>query len=243
MEIPVKTGIPADSCGSGPGRRHVNRFFAAFSSSSEERLPDMYRKFATTLAVGLALAAVAVAPASAASHLTITPSHLKFGTVYATTPTTKTVTLINTGTAAITLNSFTFNNPDFSENDTCGGMIAAGGNCQVAVTITTGTLGAIAGAKMTITDSAAASPQKLPLTAKVVALPACAATTSGSFTYTNHMLATWRTNHTATTLKNGTCCWSAVLQRPSVPSHPAPRFSISRPAPTRCRPSIPRMAA
>ena len=82
-------------------------------------------------------------------------------------------------------------------------MIAAGGNRQVAVTITTGTLAAIAGAKMTITDSAAASPQKLPLTAKVVALPACAATTSGSFTYTNHMLATWRTNHTATTLKNG----------------------------------------
>ena len=48
-----------------------------------------------------------------------------------------------------------------------------------------------------------AIPQKLPLKDTVVALPACAATTSGSFTYTSDMLATWRVNHTATTLKNG----------------------------------------
>jgi hypothetical protein len=162
----------------------------------------MRRKLATTLAVAIALGGVAVAPASAA-HLTITPDPLYFGTIYTTTPTTKTVTLTNTGAVPITLTNFTFNDPDFSETDTCAGMIAAGGHCQVAVNITTSTVGAITSAHMMITDTAVGSPQKLPLRATVVALPACAAGSSGSFKYTTHMLAGWRLYHTATTLQNG----------------------------------------
>lgn len=100
----------------------------------------------------------------------LAPTSLAFGNQALNTPSTaKTVTLTNTGTAALTITSIAASG-DFAETSTGAtacpispATLAAGANCIISVTFTPTALGARAG-NLTITDNAASSPQLVPLT-------------------------------------------------------------------------------
>ncbi len=100
----------------------------------------------------------------------LAPTSLAFGNqVLNTTSAAKTVTLTNTGTAALTINSIAASG-DFAETSTGATAcpispttLAAGANCTISVTFTPTALGARAGT-LTITDNAGGSPHTVPLT-------------------------------------------------------------------------------
>jgi hypothetical protein len=73
------------------------------------------------------------------------------------------VTVTDSGTAALTFTSITTSNAVFAENNTCGTGIAAGGTCSISVTFTPTAAGTVTGT-LTITDNASGSPQTVSLT-------------------------------------------------------------------------------
>src|SRR5207248_1610497 len=110
----------------------------------------------------------------------LAPTNLDFGNqLLATTSAPMTVTLTNTGTAALTINSFAASG-DFAATSTGASAcptsptaLAAGGNCTINVTFTPTALGARTGT-LSLGDNAAGSPQTVALsgngTAPVVGL-------------------------------------------------------------------------
>jgi hypothetical protein len=75
------------------------------------------------------------------------------------------VTLSNTGSAALNITSITFtgaNASSFSEANTCGSSVAAGGNCTIAVLFTPSAAGTLT-ASLSIADNASGSPQSVSL--------------------------------------------------------------------------------
>jgi hypothetical protein len=73
----------------------------------------------------------------------------------------QTITLTNTGSAALTVATITASG-DFAETNTCGATLAAAANCTISVTFTPTQAGAQSGT-ITVTDSAADSPQTVAL--------------------------------------------------------------------------------
>ena len=96
----------------------------------------------------------------------IAPSSLMFGNEPADTSSApQIVTLSNPGGAALSITSITINGADptdFSENNTCGSSVAAGGTCTIAISFTPLASGS-RGASLTITDNAGGSPQSITL--------------------------------------------------------------------------------
>ena len=104
---------------------------------------------------------------------TLSPTALTFpATAVGTTSAAQTVTVSNTGQAALTMKSIalTGTNPAryAISNQTCGTTLAAAGNCTFAVTFTPTAAGTFP-ASVTLTDSAANSPQVLTLTGSTTA--------------------------------------------------------------------------
>jgi hypothetical protein len=79
-----------------------------------------------------------------------------------TTSAAQTVTVANTGTAALKIISIATSGA-FSRTTTCKSSLAAGSSCQISVKFTPTTTGALTGA-VTITDNATDSPQTINLT-------------------------------------------------------------------------------
>jgi hypothetical protein len=93
----------------------------------------------------------------------VAPVSLTFGNQLVQTPSAQqTITLSNTGGAALTVSSIAASG-DFSQANNCGGSVAAGASCAISVTFTPTTTGVRAGA-ITITDNASTSPQTVSLT-------------------------------------------------------------------------------
>ena len=103
-----------------------------------------------------ALSGTATAALSPIAALT-PPDVPDFGTaVVGVAAATQTLTLSNSGTAALTITSITFsgtNASDFSQTNTCGASVAIGGSCTIVVTFTPTAVGARA-ATLTVTDNA-----------------------------------------------------------------------------------------
>ena len=74
----------------------------------------------------------------------------------------QTVTLSNTGGAALTITSIAASG-DFAETNNCGSSLAASGNCTISVTFTPTASGTRTGS-LGVTDNAAGSPQTVSLT-------------------------------------------------------------------------------
>jgi hypothetical protein len=75
------------------------------------------------------------------------------------------VTLTNTGGAALSISSIAFsgaNAADFTQVNTCGASLAAGGGCTIAILFTPSAIGA-RGTSLVITDNASSSPQSVSL--------------------------------------------------------------------------------
>jgi hypothetical protein len=95
------------------------------------------------------------------------PTSLTFsGQLLTTTSAAKTVTLTNTGSTSLTINTIGISG-DFAQTNTCGAplpvTLAAGANCTFSVTFAPTAVGARAGT-LTITDTAVGSPHTVPLT-------------------------------------------------------------------------------
>jgi HYDIN/CFA65/VesB-like, Ig-like domain len=102
-------------------------------------------------------------PPSSAPAVTLSPSSLNFSTQdVPTTSAAQTVTLKNTGNAALSITSIAASG-DYAQTHTCGASVAAGGSCSISVTFTPSTNGTRAGS-ITVMDNAAGSPHTVGLT-------------------------------------------------------------------------------
>jgi hypothetical protein len=120
-------------------------------------------------------------PAGTAPSVSLSPTSLAFGSqTVGTTSVPQSVTLTNSGTAALTITAISAAG-DFAQTNTCGGSVAQGGSCTIGVTFTPTAAGARTGS-LTIADNAANSPQSVSLTGTGVS--AGAGTPAGTYTVT-----------------------------------------------------------
>jgi len=104
--------------------------------------------------------------AGALPVVTLTPPSLAFPNVALNTTSKQTVTVKNTGAAALSFTSITITGTvpsDFSQTNTCTGSIAVNGTCTITVSFTPSTFEDQTGT-VTLTDNAANSPQSIPIT-------------------------------------------------------------------------------
>jgi hypothetical protein len=100
------------------------------------------------------------------SAASINPTSVNFGSQTVTIPSTAhAVTLSNLGTAAMSIQGVNINGTnlaDFSQTNTCGTSVAAGGSCTISV-IFTPSLDGAENANLSIADNAPGNPQSVPL--------------------------------------------------------------------------------
>jgi len=99
----------------------------------------------------------------------LSPTSLAFGSQPVNTPSTvHTVTLRNTGNAALSITSLAVNgtnSSNFAQSNTCGTSLAAFSDCTIRVTFTPSASGSLK-ASLSITDNARGSPQTVSLSGK-----------------------------------------------------------------------------
>ncbi len=105
----------------------------------------------------VSLAGTGTAPAASLSTSSLTFANQPLGT----TSTSQVVTLTNSGSAALTVDSVAISG-DFAESNTCGASVAASTNCEIKVTFTPTAIGTRSGS-ITISDNASNSPQAVAL--------------------------------------------------------------------------------
>jgi hypothetical protein len=107
------------------------------------------------------------------SALTLSAASLTFpSTTVGQTSATQTLTLTDTGTATLVLNSFNVSDPtDFSDTTTCGTSLASGASCTFTIAFTPKSAAALS-STITVTDNAANSPQTVTLSGTGTAVPA-----------------------------------------------------------------------
>lgn len=106
---------------------------------------------------------------ASAPAVSLSPTSLSFGHQQVnTTSAVQTITLTNSGDAALTINSIRRSGPhssDFAQSNTCpssSSTLAAGASCTISVTFTPTATGSRS-ANVTITDNASGSPQSVAL--------------------------------------------------------------------------------
>jgi sugar lactone lactonase YvrE len=131
---------------------------------------------------GVALSGTGTGPS-----IGLSPTPLTFGRqLVGTASGIQTVTLSNSGTAALTITGIAVagaNVGDFSQTNTCGTSVAVGANCTMSVTFKPMAAGT-SNASVTIIDNASGSPQAVPLTGTATDFsigPAPGGSTSTSF--------------------------------------------------------------
>jgi hypothetical protein len=94
--------------------------------------------------------------------VSLSPTSLTFGAqAVKTTSAPQSVTLSNTGNAALSITSIVASG-DFAQSNTCGSSVAASASCSISVTFTPSTTGQRTGT-ITISDNASNSPQSVGL--------------------------------------------------------------------------------
>jgi hypothetical protein len=116
--------------------------------------------FATVPSQTVALSGTVIVPT-----FTLAPGSLAFGSVTRnTTSAAQTVTVTNTGTVSLTINSILSNSGQYRiQNNTCGTSLAAGGNCTVDVQFAPTSRGLVNG-RLNVNVAAPASSQVVTLT-------------------------------------------------------------------------------
>ena len=151
-------------------------------------------------------------PAPVAS---IAPGSLAFGNqTINTTSATQTVTLTNTGNAALSIAGITVigtNAGDFAQTNACGSSVAAGANCTITVTFTSTATGARAGT-LIVTDNnngTAGSTQTVSLSGTGTSVPAPVVSLSVlSLAFGNQTVNTNSTAQTVTLTNTGNAALS-----------------------------------
>jgi hypothetical protein len=114
------------------------------------------------------------------------------------------VTVINAGTAPLTISAITSSSTDFVETDNCVGTVAAGGGtCAVNITFTPSALGAETD-EITITDNASGSPHTITVTGTGVTAATAVTVSPTSLTFSNQAVGTVSSPQTVTITNTGT---------------------------------------
>jgi hypothetical protein len=117
---------------------------------------------ANTSGTGNGTVTITITGGGTGAAASLSTSSLTFGSApVAVTSSSQAVTLRNTGTTALSITSIAFtgaNATDFSQANTCGASLAAGGSCTIAVLFTPSANGSRT-ASLTVADNASGSPQ------------------------------------------------------------------------------------
>jgi hypothetical protein len=103
----------------------------------------------------------------------LTPTSLSFTAVSGATSAMQAVSLSNTGSAPLSISSIVLTGTgatSFNQTNTCGSTLAAGASCSISLTFTPLSAGSFA-AQLSVTDSAAGSPQTVALSGTGTAAP------------------------------------------------------------------------
>ncbi len=110
--------------------------------------------------------------------VSLAPTSLSFGNqLLNTASAAQSVTLTNTGSAALTITGIAASG-DFSQTNTCGGSVAAAGTCTISVTFTPTAAGSRTGT-ISVTDNASGSPQTVTLAGTGTTAPAVSFSPTG----------------------------------------------------------------
>jgi len=167
-------------------------------------------------AAGTRLAAVAITDDAAGSPqsialggtgvlapaVTLAPTSLTFpDTRVGITSASQTVTLTNSGSATLIINSIVMTG-DFAKSDHCGSSLAVGASCTVDITFTPTTTGNRYGS-MTVNDNAAGSPQTVALAGNGLPVPATVILSPTSLTFPSEPAGTTSPAQTVTLTNSG----------------------------------------
>ncbi len=127
--------------------------------------PGAFQVWVDSFPSGASCAAFAALPFTVANSPIVTPTPLSLAfspQLVNTTAAAKSVTLKNTSSAAVSVNSIAATGNFAVASNTCGSSIAAGASCTVKVTFTPAVAGSLTGS-LAISDSAPDSPQTVGL--------------------------------------------------------------------------------
>ena len=146
-----------------------------------------------------------------AAVASLSPTSLAFGNQsVGATSAAQTVTLSNTGTAALSITSLALtgtNAGDFTQTNTCGSSVAAGGNCTIRVTFKPTASGSRT-ASVSITDNASGSPQTVSLSGTGTGTAAVASLSPTSLAFGNQSVGVTSGAQTLTLSNTGTAALS-----------------------------------
>ena len=149
------------------------RFLASYLSDSDYN--DLAAYVANATGGTPTYITVATAPA-----VTLSGSALAFGTVtVGQTSTARTVTLSNSGSAALTINGIAASGTGFAATHNCPASLAAGSSCTVSVTFTPTSAASVTG-RVAITSNASGSPHGIGLSGTGTAAPVASLGWTGS---------------------------------------------------------------
>jgi hypothetical protein len=127
---------------------------------------------------------VSLSGTGTAALVSLSATSLAFGNQsVGTTSTAQSLTLSNSGNAALSISSLALagtNASDFAQSNACGTSVAANGNCTISVTFTPSVTGTEA-ASLSIADNASGSPQTVSLSGTGTAALASLSPTSLAF--------------------------------------------------------------
>jgi len=139
------------------------------------------------------------------------PTSLNFGNqTDGTTSQPLSLTLSNSGTAALTISSIAAS-ANFAQTNNCGATVAAGASCTINVTFTPSVSGSASGT-VTVSDSAAGSPQVVPVTGTGAQTTPAVSFSSTSLTFSNQAVGSTSQPQsvTLTNTGNGSLTISAI---------------------------------
>ena len=142
---------------------------------------------------------------SNAPGLALAPGKVDFGNqALSVRSPVQTITIINEGTAPLTITAIASSSTDFAETDNCIGTVAAsGGTCTINITFTPSSLGSET-EQITLTDNSASSPQDITVMGTGVTAATSVSVTPSSLTFGNQTVGKLSTPQTATITNTGT---------------------------------------
>jgi len=166
-------------------------------------------------------------PTSNGPAVSLSSSGLAFGSVNLGSSSTHSVTLSNTGDAALALTSLSVNNAVYALTHTCGTSLAASASCTLNLSFTPVATGAAAGT-LSIVSDASSSPDSLSLSGTGVATSSAALSWSDSdaaLSFASTAVGKSATTQTVTLTNAGSA--SAMLDSVVVGGSNADQFTLS----------------
>jgi uncharacterized repeat protein (TIGR03803 family) len=156
---------------------------------------------------------------------TLSPTNLTFTSqVTGTTSTAQTVTLMNSGNAALSIASIAAST-NFGETNNCGTSVASASSCTIRVTFAPAAIGSLTGT-LSVADNAANSPQTVSLSGAGVAAPA-ATLSPASLTFQAQAVGTASAVQTITLTNSGGANLTFSVGAVSVSGADGADFAIS----------------